>query len=405
MPSPHLEFRQVSKIYRLPDAEAKPTTMLGRLRHAVLPYRRDFYALRNVSFAVARHETLGLIGHNGAGKSTVLKLLSRITAPTRGTVARRGTIAGLIEVGSGFHPELSGRDNIFLSGSILGMRRSEIRAKLDSIISFAGVEAFVDAPVKQYSSGMAVRLGFSVAAHLESDILLLDEVLSVGDSTFQAKCVERIQLMKRNGRTMIFISHDLSAVEKLCDRLLLLKSGQVEAEGDVPTVLSRYQEQQKHIGDPARAKVGDTRARLRSFLMFDGAGAECQLFDPGDPMDVELTVSITEPMDDLCVEVFFFRVDGTVLCQLFSRAANQQISVAPGEHQIRFHCPALVLAPGIYHITVTLGDGRTGKQIDLQDNVSTVRVQARPGIEGMRGLAFMPQTLQVTAVRPASKER
>ena len=167
-----------------------------------------------MSFDVGRGETLGIIGHNGAGKSTILKLLSRITAPTRGTITLEGRVAALIEVGSGFHPELSGRENVFLSGSVLGMRRREIAAKLDRIVEFAGVGPFIDMPVKWYSSGMYVRLGFAVAAHLEADILLVDEVLAVGDAAFQIRSFERIGELRREGATLIFISHDLSAIEK-----------------------------------------------------------------------------------------------------------------------------------------------------------------------------------------------
>src|SRR6187397_2212659 len=173
----------------------------------------EFWAVRDVSFDVTRGETLGIIGHNGAGKSTLLKLLSRITAPTEGTITLEGRLAALIEVGSGFHPELTGRENIFLSGSVLGMRRREIAAKLDRIIEFSGVGTFIDTPVKWYSSGMYVRLGFAVAAHLEADILLVDEVLAVGDAEFQVKCLQRIQELRDRGVTSLFISHDLTAVE------------------------------------------------------------------------------------------------------------------------------------------------------------------------------------------------
>src|SRR5690242_17584181 len=186
-------FDRVSKRYRLRQA--------GRARE-------DFWAVKDVSFEVARGETLGIIGHNGAGKSTILKLLSRITAPSSGTITLQGRLAALIEVGSGFHPELSGRENIFLSGSILGMRRREIAAKLDRIVDFSGVGPFIDMPVKWYSSGMYVRLGFSVAAHLEADILLVDEVLAVGDAAFQLQCYERIGELRRAGTTLLFISHD-----------------------------------------------------------------------------------------------------------------------------------------------------------------------------------------------------
>src|SRR5262245_59662134 len=196
-----------------------------KLQRLGRPRTEEFWAVRDISFDVSRGETLGIIGHNGAGKSTILKLLSSVTAPTLGEITIAGRLAALIEVGSGFHPELTGLENIYLSGSILGMRRSEITAKLDNIIDFAGVRDFIDTPVKRYSSGMYVRLGFSVAAHLEPDILLLDEVLAVGDASFQAKCLDRIRELQRAGTTIVFISHNLNAVKRLCNRLLLVEHG------------------------------------------------------------------------------------------------------------------------------------------------------------------------------------
>lgn len=238
-----LEFDRVSKKYRiqreLNGGQAR-LPLAERLRNfGGRP--QEFWALKDMSFRVTRGETLGIIGPNGAGKSTILKLLSKITAPSSGEIMINGRLSALIEVGSGFHPELTGRENIYLSGSILGMRRREITNKLDSIIDFAGVRQFIDTPVKRYSSGMYVRLGFSIAAHLRSDILLLDEVLAVGDAGFQAKCYDRINDLKENGTTIVFISHDLNAVEFLCDRALLLGCGEIVANGSPCDVIKRYE--------------------------------------------------------------------------------------------------------------------------------------------------------------------
>ena len=235
-----LEFNRVSKKYTVRvDETAHLQTLhpLARQWRRLRPRSEEFWAVRDVSFQVRRGEALGIIGHNGAGKSTVLKLLSNITAPSAGEITINGRLSALIEVGSGFHPELSGRENVFLSGSILGMRRREIAAKLDSIVDFAGVRQFIDLPVKRYSSGMYVRLGFAIAAHLEPDILLLDEVLAVGDASFQAKCVQRIKELERNGTTIVFISHDLVAVEGLCQRVILMQKGQIACEGEPGEVI------------------------------------------------------------------------------------------------------------------------------------------------------------------------
>lgn len=203
-----------------------------------------FWALRDVSFEVARGETIGLIGPNGAGKSTLLKILSRITLPTEGTVRYRGRLASLLEVGTGFHPELTGRENIYLNGAILGMKRAEISRKFDEIVAFAEVEKFLDTPAKFYSSGMYVRLAFAVAAHLEQEILLIDEVLAVGDAAFQKKCLGKMHDITREGRTVLFVSHNMAAVQALCERAILLEEGKIAAEGKTEDVVRRYLDKQ-----------------------------------------------------------------------------------------------------------------------------------------------------------------
>jgi ABC-type polysaccharide/polyol phosphate transport system ATPase subunit len=241
-----LEARHLSKRYWIPEtvAEARRAekSFSRRVWRKIRPPRVPFWALRDVSFSIKRGEAVGIIGANGAGKSTLLKLLSEITAPTSGDIRLYGRLSALIEVGSGFHQELTGRENIFLSGSILGMRRAEILAKLDEIIDFAGVGDFIDAPVKWYSSGMYVRLGFAIAAHLEAQILLVDEVLAVGDAAFQLKCYERITRMRAGGRTIVFISHDLESVDGLCDRALLMNRGRVAHEGATRDVIAYYRD-------------------------------------------------------------------------------------------------------------------------------------------------------------------
>ncbi|MEA2175121.1 MAG: lipopolysaccharide transport system ATP-binding protein, partial [Blastocatellia bacterium] len=239
-----LEFKGVSKRYRVwqqSEGAAGQGALVRRLQ-ALRRRAQDFWAVKDVSFEVPRGEALGIIGHNGAGKSTILKLLSNITSPTSGEIAIRGRLSALIEVGSGFHPELSGRENVYLSGSILGMRRREITKKLESIVDFAELRQFIDTPVKRYSSGMYVRLGFSIAAHLDPDILLLDEVLAVGDAAFQSKCLQRIMELKAAGKTIVFISHDLNAVERLCDRVLLMQRGELIKNGPTREVIAEYKQ-------------------------------------------------------------------------------------------------------------------------------------------------------------------
>jgi lipopolysaccharide transport system ATP-binding protein len=255
---PDLEVSHVSKRYMLPKTIASSRAVGGRLRQAwdrMSGARDPFWALRDVSFSVARGEALGIIGPNGAGKSTLLKLLSEITVPTLGEIRLRGRLAALIEIGSGFHQELTGRENVFLSGAILGMRRREIERKIDEIIEFADIGDFIDAPVKWFSSGMYVRLGFSVAAHLESQILLIDEVLAVGDEEFQYKCLDRISQLRRSGRTIVFISHDLWTVERLCDRTILMRDGTVALDGPTADVLGAYRQSVRNDLSLANAEL------------------------------------------------------------------------------------------------------------------------------------------------------
>src|SRR6266436_1518852 len=234
-----LKFNRVSKKYNIRANGDSPKRWY---RRAFAKRPGQMWALRNVSFQVNEGEALGIVGHNGAGKTTIMKILSGITTPTSGEITIRGRLAALVEVSSGFHPELTGRENIYLHGAMLGMRRSEIRKKLDSIIEFSGVGQYIDVPVKRYSSGMYVRLGFSIAAHLDPDILLLDEVLAVGDAAFQAKCLSRIAELKEDGRTLVFISHDLAAVEALCERVLLMEGGRLISDGPARQVIDEYQQ-------------------------------------------------------------------------------------------------------------------------------------------------------------------
>src|SRR6266478_991467 len=234
-----IKFDNVSKKYNLRANGDAPRRWY---RRGLMHRSSNMWALRNVSFQVREGEALGIVGHNGAGKTTILKLLSSITAPTNGEITIRGRLAALVEVSSGFHPELTGMENIYLHGAMLGMRRSEIRRKLDSIVEFSGVGRYIEVPVKRYSSGMYVRLGFAIAAHLDPDILLLDEVLAVGDAAFQAKCLQRIAELRKDGRTMVFISHDLAAVYSLCDRALLLSHGSILSDGPPRQVIDEYQQ-------------------------------------------------------------------------------------------------------------------------------------------------------------------
>ncbi len=286
----------------LANALRAPFRALGRrVAGARGADQRDLiWALRNVSFEVGRGEIVGIIGPNGAGKSTLLKILSRITEPTTGRVEIHGRVGSLLEVGTGFHPELTGRENVYLSGTFLGMRKAEIDRKLDEILAFSEIEKFADTPVKRYSSGMYVRLAFGVAAHLEPEILIVDEVLAVGDAAFQRKCLNKMEDVRQHGRTVLFVSHNMSAITRLCQRAILITGGAIQQDGPAAQVSSSYllsslkATAARTWPDPASAP-GDEVVRLRSIRVRDSEGATITAADIRHPVGIEMTYDVLKP--------------------------------------------------------------------------------------------------------------
>jgi ABC-type polysaccharide/polyol phosphate transport system ATPase subunit len=393
---PDLIVDHVSKRYRVRRSPGGRRTLGQRLRG--LRNRSDeFWALRDVSFEVERGETLGIIGHNGAGKSTILKLLSSVTAPTSGEIRIEGRLSALIEVGSGFHPELTGRENIYLSGSILGMRRREITGKLERIIEFAGVADFIDTPVKHYSSGMYVRLGFSIAAHLEPDILLLDEVLSVGDAAFQLKCLDRINELHRQGRTIVFISHDLGSVERLCRRAILLQRGEVIATGAAPDVIAAYHELGSDYtpSDPqALAQAILSReVKITSVTCHGIDGRPATVFRTGSSALVRLDYVAEAPVTDAIFEIYVYSlVDGAYgpWCQITTASRDGRgMALESGAGTVEFEVEELSFLPGMYYVSATVvhTDQPLGTAIDWQNQCLALRVDQGRFV---RGTFYMP---------------
>jgi len=319
--------------------------------------REQFWALKDVSFNVEPGERVGIIGRNGAGKSTLLKVLSRITDPTSGQISITGRVASLLEVGTGFHPELTGRENIFLNGAILGMGRSEILRRFDEIVAFADVERFLDTPVKRYSSGMHARLAFSVAAHLEAEILIVDEVLAVGDIEFQKKCLGRMGEISESGRTVLFVSHNMATITSLCNRCILLDSGAVSADGDPSDVILKY-----YTGgtsspavfdvNPSSRAIGDDHACLLSARVTDLSGRIMLEPEIGEPFCVSMRYRILDTVKAKNVPNFhFFRADGT--CAFAVHAPNVQTTES-GEYVATCQIPPHFMNDGGYFVGLAL---------------------------------------------------
>ncbi|MEJ7576969.1 MAG: ABC transporter ATP-binding protein [Pyrinomonadaceae bacterium] len=391
-----LKFNHVSKRYRVRQevaGEAARNPVLRKIQSLRHP-AQDFWAVRDVDFVVERGEALGIIGHNGAGKSTILKLLANITTPTSGEITINGRLSALIEVGSGFHPELTGRENIYLNGSILGMRRREISDKLDSIVEFAGVRQFLDTPVKRFSSGMYVRLGFSIAAHLDPDILLLDEVLAVGDAAFQAKCLNRIKELKEAGTTIVFISHDLGAVERTCDRVLLMQRGKLVADGEPREVIHEYTND-ADASTPAYnvTPLGRKDAEIVKLSFRDAEGREQEVFHTGEPFAARVEFAAHTLVADAVIEIVFFTADGTVHCQLTTELSGEPLALAPGDAgAVEFFSPELGLQPGIYYTDVGVKERGAPEAMHWQYKATMLRVD--PG-KVARGNFYMPHTWRV----------
>lgn len=321
--------------------------------------REEFWALKDVNFEIRRGEVVGIIGRNGAGKSTLLKVLSRITEPSEGRVTIDGRVASLLEVGTGFHPELTGRENIYLNGAILGMTRAEIRRKFDEIVAFAGVEKFLDTPVKRYSSGMYVRLAFSVAAHLEPEILVVDEVLAVGDAEFQKKCLGKMQDVAGQGRTVLFVSHNMLAIEALCQRGLMLQRGQVTVDADAASVV-RFYRQSADMAVRTSARPENEMSLLKEVAAFGRIErpkkSESAPISSGAPMVIEAKLSFLQETPPKYVEVAvgIRKLDGQKMLYLGTKVVDSDLREPAGEIVLRCTVPRLPLEEGIYAANIEI---------------------------------------------------
>ncbi len=367
-----------------------PIDMVRRKRRET---REWIWALRDVSFEVGHGDVVGVIGRNGSGKTTLLKVLSRITEPTEGNALLKGRVGSLLEVGTGFHPELTGRENVFMSGAVLGMRRAEINRKFDEIVEFAGIGQFLDTPVKRYSSGMQVRLGFAVAAHLEPEILFIDEVLAVGDADFQKKCLGKMSELGQGGRTILFVSHSMPAMLRLCEQAILLDHGRVVIAGPTHTVVRAYLESdlgrtsERRWDDPLTAP-GDDVAQLRSIRVVTAQGGRGEEVDIREPIEIEIEYW-NAALGDLRPSAHFQMFNGEGICLFgasdFLSEGWRTIRRRPGLVRSTCRVPGNFLAEGRMTITVTIATYNPNHDHAVERDVIAFQVVDRSEGDGVRG--------------------
>jgi lipopolysaccharide transport system ATP-binding protein len=406
----------VSKQFQI----GKSKTMLREVLVNFLknPFRRrdikgeTMWALKGVSFAVEEGEIVGIIGRNGAGKSTLLKVLSKITYPTSGEIIVRGVIGSLLEVGTGFHEELTGRENIYLNGSILGMTKKEINRKLDEIIAFADVERFIDTPIKHYSSGMRLRLGFSVAAHLDTNILLVDEVLAVGDVGFQKKCVNKMGDLRQGGRTILFVSHDMAAVENLCSRAIWIDDGQIRKDGNTQEVIKDYMATFAGVAKDGfdlrgiKNRIGNGWVRYTGIEFLDKKRQPVDVIRSGDGLVVRLYYHAEKRVtNNICFGFQVFTDLGTLVTVVDSSFAGNEISVLPeGDGHVEAEIDFLNLMPARYTLSLWI-DNNSGLIYECLEHSVKLDIEVRDfyksglGITSRHGIMFLPYKWSLDGLR------
>ncbi len=408
-----IEVQNASKRYEIGKLRYGLTFREQLIEFAKRPFNRrgeqpnTVWALRDISFCVDDGEVVGIIGRNGAGKSTLLKILSRITFATTGSIKVKGRIASLLEVGTGFHDELTGRENVYLNGSILGMRKREVDEQFDAIVDFSGVEQFIDTPLKRYSSGMRLRLGFAVAAHLDPDVLIVDEVLAVGDAGFQKKCIKAMEGLRSSGRTVLFVSHNLAAVENLCSRGIWIDAGRIQMDGGAKEVIAGYMgsfagEQVSGsdlLGIENRLGTGEIQYTKIEYLSPDGT--PCGLTRSGDALVLRFHYHAEKPIRDPSFGIRLFTEMGTLITETGHWLHGIHIpKVGPGGGYIDLEIQSLNLVPGTYSLSLWI-TGRGGKPIYDGDVHASLEVEVADVygsgsmLDSRYGLVYFPQRWRV----------
>jgi len=365
---------------------------ISHLPSPISPPSDVIWALKDVSFEVKHGEAVGIIGRNGAGKSTLLKILSRITEPTRGRATVYGRVGSLLEVGTGFHPDLTGRENVYLNGTILGMKKREVDARFDEIVDFSGVEKFIDTPVKRYSSGMRVRLAFAVAAHLEPEILIVDEVLAVGDAEFQKKCLGKMEDVARKGRTVLFVSHSMPAITRLCGRAILLRDGHNVQDGEPGSVVGEYLREgaahpAEHVWARSKMAPGDRSVELRAVRVLNPAGEVKDVHDIRAPLIVEVEYYRKEQIAPTTIALHLLNEEGLILFASndFNNAAWAQFVKPKGLVRGRCYVPGNFLAEGRHYLRVALCTYNPNIVHVVVDEAASFQVVDKSEGDGVRG--------------------
>ncbi len=380
---PIIEVNHVTKEYQLGHITSLKENVVNSFRRLTgkpIYKREDFKALDDVSFSIEQGEVVGIIGHNGAGKSTLLKHLANISKPTKGSVIVRGSVAPLIEVGAGVNPELTGRENIYLNGAILGIPKKIIQQKLDEIIEFSELEQFIDTPVKRYSSGMTVKLGFSIATSLDADILIVDEVLAVGDLAFQRKCFDRMEdMIKRQGKTVLLVSHNIRQIQRLCNRVILLDHGRINMEGEPQAVCDSFYAQsdkkiKANIDHSQTSAVSSGEVELIEIYFVDNKGQKVESLSYYENCSIHFKVNVLEKMEKV---TFGFGFHTTDFLYLTTHNSEEQIninSMALGIHEISCDIKRLSLLPGIYSIRFGITNGKVARNVFYGESLKHFQV-------------------------------
>ena len=373
-PEPAIEVAHISKTFQL--AHAAPTDLKARVLGWLGGRRLSFEplaALDDVSLSVAPGEMVGLVGANGSGKSTLLQIVAGIYTPDAGQVAVRGRLSALLELGAGFSRDLTGRDNVFLNGALLGVARAELVRRFNEIVAFAEVERFIDMPLSAWSSGMQMRLAFATAAHFDPDILVLDEILAVGDDAFQRKCLRRVQEIRSRGAAVLFVSHDLVSLEQLCDRAVLLEAGRLIADGPPATVISTYRARGA-VSHGGERRWGSGEVRIAGVTLSRGKGPAQRLFRTGDPLTIAIDLETPQRVERPVVGLAVRQQDGMLVSGPNSKMAHADIAALEGRQRVTIEIPALTLLPGGYAIAVSVYDSTLVTAFDHWEGCSTLSV-------------------------------